>query len=105
MIPASTRSSAAICASGKGAAPLLASSIPIDREFTSLTAPHAPAPACQARTAIDAVNVWFKAGSPEWGRDTVLELPPYLQAELEKPGRVITGADAERHVSFRRTPT
>lgn len=34
-------------------------------------------PACQARTAIDAVNVWFKAGSPEWGRDTVLELPPY----------------------------
>lgn len=34
----------------------------------------------------------------------LLELPPYLQAELERPGRVITGADADRHVSFRRTP-
>jgi spermidine synthase len=35
----------------------------------------------------------------------LLELPPYLQAELERPGKVITGADADRHVSFRRTPT
>jgi len=34
----------------------------------------------------------------------LLELPPYLQRELEKPGRVVTGADDDRHVSFRRTP-
>lgn len=34
----------------------------------------------------------------------LLELPPYLQREIEKPGRVITGADDDRHVSFRRTP-
>ncbi len=35
----------------------------------------------------------------------LLELPPYLARELARPGRIITGADDDRHVSFRRTPT
>jgi spermidine synthase len=35
----------------------------------------------------------------------LLELPPYLQRELERPGRIITGVGDDRHVSFRRTPT
>ena len=34
----------------------------------------------------------------------LLELPPYLQRELERPGKIVTGGDDDRHVSFRRTP-
>ena len=53
-IPSSNSSSAAICGSEKGGKPAsgpgLSSSIPIERELTSLTSPHRPAPACQARS-------------------------------------------------------
>ncbi len=48
---AKSRSSAAICASAKGSVPPFASSIPMEREFTSATPPQAPAPACQARAS------------------------------------------------------
>ena len=47
--PRSSASSAAIWASGKGCSAVLASSTPIEREFTSATPPQDPAPACQAR--------------------------------------------------------
>ena len=49
MIAASSRSSAAICGSAKGVRPSLASSMPIERELTSVTPAHSPAPACHAR--------------------------------------------------------
>ena len=62
MTSAKSRSSAAICRSGKGASPVFASSIPIEDEFTSVTAPQAPAPACQARissgTSASATPPW-----------------------------------------------
>ena len=49
----SSRSSASICASGKGGRPAsgpgLASSMPMEWEFTSSTGPQAATPACQAR--------------------------------------------------------
>ena len=59
MISASKVSSAAICGSGKGWVPVLANSMPMDAEFTSVIPAHSPAPACHARAdSFTKASVW-----------------------------------------------